>query len=399
MLTFLRVCGRELGHILKHPRIWIILFAVPIACTLLFGAIFGEGVFSNLRLGIVDYSPSSESRELINAFNQSPYFEIAGYYETEEAAVSELSRSQIEAVLVIPVDYSRNLRRGRGTEVLLGANTTNMGIGSTVMSRGSEIIATVSTQIAVTRLVAQGETVEQATAEMMPVSFHIRSWYNPATNFSHFLLLGYVVAVVQQVAIYFAATALVRERREGDWGAFINRHRWPAAVILGKFFPYFSLAMISWALCYGICSFGFATPMVGSWLVWLAFSALFFAAMVAVGLLISSFAPNSLTATSLAMVITLPAYVLGGFTWPQIAMTPFFRLLLHVFPLSYFCIPLRNIALTGTGFDGLGGNMLVLGGITVVCLILAMVIYRLQRRKWGWKKGQEDKTSAVTAVE
>lgn len=100
-------------------------------------------------------------------------------------------------------DFTRKMQLGQQAEVLLGSSAVNMGYGSTINLKGSEVLGTVSTQIAVKSLVAKGETVDDALATMNPVSFYTRQWYNPTNNFSYFLVYGFVAATVQQVLILF----------------------------------------------------------------------------------------------------------------------------------------------------------------------------------------------------
>lgn len=206
---------REWKYLLKRPRSLVLMVLVPIFVTCICGSGYGKGYFSDLKMGVVDYSYTKQTREVVEAFRQSPYFDVVGYYNDEDEIAEAMRDGEIVGCLIFPADFTRKMQLGQQAEVLLGSSAVNMGYGSTINLKGSEVLGTVSTQIAVKSLVAKGETVDDALATMNPVSFYTRQWYNPTNNFSYFLVYGFVAATVQQVLIYFAAISLVREKESG----------------------------------------------------------------------------------------------------------------------------------------------------------------------------------------
>lgn len=381
MLTSFKVIlKRECRYIKTHPRVFIIFFLVPVLTACLIGAVFSNQVFNHLRLGIVDNSCSSSSRELINAFNQSDIFFVSGYYPAEEEITEAFRHNEIDGVLIIPKDYAYKIKRGEGAQVLIGANSSNLGIGATLMVRGSEIISTVSTTIAVKKVVAYGSTVEQAVGEVMPLEFSIRPWYNPTGNISHFLIIGLTVVAVYQALFYFTAAALVREKADGTWRELLRYGNYPAAVVAAKILPYSCMAMVSWFCCYQISHVLFQTPMVGSWTVWFIFSLVFILCVASVGVFVSSFSPNITWATSVSISLTAPALLMGGYMWPQIAMPAFYKIFCLIFPLTYFAVPMRNVALMGTGFAGLTHNIIIMLCISIATQTLAACIFYLKAK-------------------
>ncbi len=379
--SFNKIFMRECRYIKANPRTLVLFFIVPIITTLIIGFTFSNQTFDHLRLGIVDYSHSSASRELINGFDQSSIFDVRGYYPTENAIKEAFIKGELDGVLVIPPQFARKLKRSEGAEVLIGANASNLGIGATMMVKGSEIISTVSTQIAVKNLVAGGDTVDKALGQVMPISFSIRPWYNPTSNISHFLIIGLIVVAVYQVLFYFTAASIIREKTDDTWAEVFELERSAFCTVVAKICPYIILAMLSWTACYMIGIYGFATPMLGSWWVWFVFSFIFIVCVASVGAFVSAFAPTIVWATSVSITLTAPALLMGGYMWPKIAMTGFYKIFGLVFPLTYFATSVRNIALVGCGFDSLRQNMMIMAAITLVALVLATLIYWLKSKR------------------
>ena len=378
MRAFAKLFLREWRYLLKRPRTLVLMILLPIFVTCLCGSSYAKGYFSDLKMGVVDYSYSQQTREIVEAFRQSPYFDIVGYYADEEEIAEAMRDGEIVGCLIFPADFTRKLQLGQQAEVLLGSNAVNMGYGSTINLKGSEVLGTISTEMAVKSLVAKGDTVDDALAAMNPVGFYTRQWYNPTNNFSYFLTFGFVVATVQQVLIYFAAISLVREKESGHLGELQEITKSAALQVLVKCLVYFIISLTAWALCSLILRQVYAIPMKGSWLVWLAYSSLFLLSIIALGQFFSSVLPNPVLATSLSLVFTSPSLVLSGYTWPTIALPAFYQKLAQVFPLTHFVVGYRNVALTGCGFEAVQGDMMVLCGISGVCLLLSCVIWHLR---------------------
>ena len=123
--------------------------------------------------------------------------------------------------------------------------------------------------------------------------------------------------------------------------------------------------------------------MRGEMTVWLAYSTLFLLAVVAMGQFFSAIMPNPVLATSLSLVFTSPSLVLSGYTWPTMALPELYQGLAQVFPLTHFVIGYRNVALTGCGFEAIGQEMAVLGGISAACLLLSIVRKHYSRPFWN----------------
>ena len=81
---------------------------------------------------------NAEQYEHIPAVRQS------GYYNNEEEISEAMKDGEIVGCLIFPSDFTKKLQQGQQAEVLLGSNAVNMGYGSTINLKGSEVLGTVS---------------------------------------------------------------------------------------------------------------------------------------------------------------------------------------------------------------------------------------------------------------
>ena len=74
---------KEFHQIRRNRRLVILLIIPPTLNIILFGLALNP-TFENLQFGVVDYSRTSESRELVSAFTEGLVFKTRGYYASTE---------------------------------------------------------------------------------------------------------------------------------------------------------------------------------------------------------------------------------------------------------------------------------------------------------------------------
>src|SRR5881397_519409 len=106
------VARKEGRHILRDPRSLGMALAVPILMLLLFGVALSLDV-DKIPTMIYDRDQTAKSRELIQQFRGSRYFEIVGYTDSYKAIEHGIDRNDVLLGVVIPPDYSRRIGSGK----------------------------------------------------------------------------------------------------------------------------------------------------------------------------------------------------------------------------------------------------------------------------------------------
>src|ERR1700691_6470722 len=117
---------KEFRQIRRDRRLAISLILPPTLQLILFGFALSANV-SNLRLGVVDDSRTPESRELVATLTESQSFAPAGNYLSAGQLGDVIARGKLDAGVIIPYDFGRELQRGRPVTVqfLLNAMDAN----------------------------------------------------------------------------------------------------------------------------------------------------------------------------------------------------------------------------------------------------------------------------------
>src|ERR1700704_5155099 len=107
---------KEFAQIRRDRRLAFSLILPPTVQLLLFSLVLNATV-SNLKIGIIDNSRTPESRGLTSTLTESKSFQLAGYYYAVDKLGDAISRGDIDAGVVIPFDYAKELQRGRPVTV------------------------------------------------------------------------------------------------------------------------------------------------------------------------------------------------------------------------------------------------------------------------------------------
>src|ERR1017187_4627841 len=121
---FRALLRKEFVQIRRDRRLAMSLILPPTIQLLLFSLVLNATV-SNLKLGMIDDSRTPESRGLTSTLTESKSFKLAGYYYDVNKLGDAISRGDLDAGVVIPRDYAKDLQRGRAVTVQFLLNAMN----------------------------------------------------------------------------------------------------------------------------------------------------------------------------------------------------------------------------------------------------------------------------------
>ncbi|GFN21822.1 ABC transporter permease [Thermanaeromonas sp. C210] len=376
LAQFWYVFCREWRYILKNKRLLFILVGVPLLYITLFGILYSAHVVNHISLGVLDMDNTSLSRAVITAFCDSDRFRYTTRLDSQKSMEEAMEKGKIMAAIVIPPDFTKNIKRGTGSQVMVVVNGANMIIGNSVTTAASEIIQTLSAGTLLTKLEASGLPPQAASQFIQPISFRLRVWYNPTYNYTNFLLLGLMATAIQQVALLYMAVAVIREKEQGTLGEIRERCSSSLAVAAGKILPYFLINLITLNLLLAEGAYLFQIPFKGNYFYLLLLTVFFLGCVLSLGVFLSTVCRNELEATQVAMLLAVPSFLFSGYTWPLMAMPPLARALARLLPLTYYADNVRKIFLMDAGLSTMLPDLLVLAGAALVFFGLTVVVVK-----------------------
>lgn len=378
MKDIFNVFWRELKIFFKDKRSFAILLFVPILYTLIFGYFYQDHIVKHAKTAVINHSPSSISRMIVNSFEKSERFDLK-YYLNDESEIKDLmERDKIDVAIVIPEDFTKNVKTGKNTQVLVGVDTTNIIIGNGSIGAASQIVQTVSKGIMVKKYSAKGLLNDEAYNSSVSLSYSFHPWYNPGYNYTNFILLGILAVALQQITLMFCANSFTREIEEDRISELSQKNI--LSIFIGKFM-FFLICGIFTLLGGAFIAIGlYHVPLRGNFMYILMLALPFFIAVIALGFFVSVFCKDQGESTQITMLFAYPSFLLSGVTWPLFSMPDSLRILAKCLPLTYYADNVRKVSLMGVDFSVLRNDTYTLWIVALIYLVISFSAVAIKYR-------------------
>jgi ABC-2 type transport system permease protein len=359
------VAVKEFRQVRRDRRTLFILLFVPAFFLFLYGYALNFDI-RHVPLAVQDRDGTPESRELIEAFIGSTYFDQVATVTREADIAPLMEHDRIRALLVVPEGFASRLARGDVADVQVILNGDNANTATTVLGYANAVLADAGGRV--------GSRARAAAVAPVP-----RVWYNPELRSTLFLVPGLIAYIAMITAVVSTALSIVREKERGTMEQVRMSPIPTAAFIAGKTLPYLALSQISATLVILAAMALFDLPMRGDWLALQVVIAVFLIGALGTGLFVSTMADTQQIAFQAAMIIAfLPTFMLSGFIFPIASMPVVLQYVTTLVPARYFLVALRGVVLKGLGLADLAMPLLALGLYAIAVLGLSAV--RLARR-------------------
>ncbi|HVH30336.1 MAG TPA: ABC transporter permease [bacterium] len=357
---------KEALHIGRDKRSLAMAFVVPAIMVILFGYIISFDV-KDIRMAVLDRDHTTQSRDLITAFQSSGYFRVATLLDDESQLITLLTRGAVRLVLVIPPDFSRHLAAREPAPVQALVDGGDANTASIAINYAQAIATTYSV-----RAVLKGQPLP------IPLQTESRVWYNEDLKSSNMIVPGLMATIMMILSALLTALTIAREWERGTMEQLAATPVHRLEVILGKLLPYLGIGFVDIILVAVLGGIVFAVPFRGNPILLMVTAMLFLIGAQGMGIFISATSRSQFLATQLAMIATfLPSTLLSGLMFDLASMPRALQLISFLVPARYFITAVRGIFLKGVGLEVLWGQALDMIIFAVVGLGLAV---------WAFKK-------------
>ncbi len=364
---------KELIQTLRDKQMRITLIVPPILQLIVFGYAANMDV-KHIRTAIRDLNQSVESRDLVERFRSSKYFDIVSFPDTPKEVKDLINQGAVTVSIEIPTDFSRKLKKGDTATVQIILDGSESNTALIALGYANQILSEFSTQVLVKRLNRAG----MIGFEEAGVDLRNRTWFNPNFESRIFYVPGVIASIAFLIPIILTAQAIVREREIGTLEQIMVTPIRSWELMLGKTLPFALFGLFDVIMIAAIGVFWFEVPLRGNPLVLLSGAALFLMSSVAIGLFISTICSTQQQAQISTFFFAMPAFTLSGFAFPIENMPEWIQYLTYANPLRYFLVIIRGVFLKGNGFGILWPQMLALGILGTFMIVLSSL--RFQKR-------------------
>ncbi len=376
----------KLPHEFSLARLWAIAvkefiqmrrdrltFAMMIGIPLLQLVLFGFAINSDpkhLATAVLLADQGPHGRSLLAALQNSSYFEFVRQVRTEADAQQALARGEVQFLVNIPQDFSRELLRGGRPAVLVEADATDPAATGNALNSLPTVLNSALRNDFKGPLAFLADTPG-------PIDLRIHALYNPEAITQYNIVPGLMGVILTLTMILITGLAITRETERGTMENLLSMPTRPLEVLVGKIIPYILFGYVQVGLILGAARVLFHVPMLGSVVLLLVVALVFIVANLALGITFSTLARNQLQAMQMTFFFFLPSILLSGFMFPFRGMPRWAQMLGEALPLTHFLRLIRGVLLKGNGLTEVMLHLWPIALFAAVVLAIGVKRYRL----------------------
>lgn len=329
----------------------------------------------HLPTAVVDLDRSQESRDLLEALNNTKTFDFRYYLDSVDETRSLVEEGNVVGALFIPPGYGGKLNTPTGKTPTLSFTLD-----------GSDPIAAQAALAAVEGTVASQS--EQILTEWMggnPLTIsliqpRLRVRFNEELKKSVYTVPSELGLILFAIGLMLASIGIARERELGTLEQLTVTPIRRFELIVAKAIPAVLLSYFTFMLMMQVAIHAFGVPMRGSWPLLLGSASIFLFVELSIGLMISSVSRTQLQALLGAFMWVMIEFLFSGYGVPVENMPPILQKIAHIFPIYHFMIIFRGILLKGVRLETIWPQ--ILAGLVIGAVVIPTATWFLGRQKW-----------------
>lgn len=383
----LAIARKEWLHITRDPMTVFLMGIGPVLMLVLISYAMATDV-KNIPVVVFDQDQSEQSIALVDQLDQNSVLSVTAQAYSLDDVSSMIERRDARVAVIIERGLGEQYSNVPGIVSIFAEGPAFRFVvdGTEPISAETSIEAALKESVDFTTKQVQevldsadrANTVpgqEQLLRSLIenPINLSVENKYNPDLK-SLWDLVPAMIAVMLSLPGMSISTVIARERSQGTLEALvatpINKH----AILLGKALPYAALGMANVVLMYVVARALFGLPFRGNLLLFLAVSAVYVFATLAIGMLFSILIPSIEAALWASMLFFLfPGMLLSGMFFP----VDIFPLALKIGSLE---VPATNGVLINRGMFLQGTDLTVLWWNVLILLVLAVEGFEIAGR-------------------
>ncbi len=372
MNRILAQCLKELNQFRRDRLTVALALILPLGMLLIYGyAIRLET--KNIPLSIQDFDNSFLSRNYVERLYATNQFVPAPTIIS--APTAAIDRGVAKAVLVIPPNFSRQIKSNKSIDVQVLVDGTDVNnarvIQNSIRATTNFFLESDNFQSSTQSPVHLRKTKVPA-GDRWSITTRTRLWFNPGRKESLYIVPGIYGVIFWVFPSMLTAIAMVREKEQGTiiqvYASDLSASEW----LLGKGLAYLLVALAETLVVMVVSVVLFQLRLQVEPIPLIVGTLTFLAASVSFGLLVGTRASNQTAAVQgTAIAGFLTAFLLSGFIY-RLENIPFpLSLISNIIPARYYIVVTRDAFVRGTGWAGVWYVPLIVGLIGFLIFMAA----------------------------
>ena len=322
-------------------------------------------------IAVVDADGTWSSRELARRIDATPDISVAMVLPDLASAEREVFARNISGILVIPVNFERDLLHGRQSPIALYADASYFLVYQRIAGGVTAVAKTLGAAVETARLIAVGidPVLAEAAADPMPLT--LVPLFNPQGGYATYILPAAFVLILQQtLLIGVGLLGTLPDKRIAG----------PVATVSGKLLAYLALEAVILPFYLIVLPHIYGIPRLGSIAAILTLGLPFVLAVGGLGLLVASIFKKPTTVQLVLAAVGIPFLFLAGFSWPAEAIPEAVRIPALLLPSTSAINALVQVGQLGAPLSDVRPQFLTLWALALTYGGIAMM---LEAKKQG----------------
>ena len=204
-----------ISRIWKEEKNTVIgLFISVLAGMLLITTIWKNDYTEDIPFGILDEDRSSLSQSIVKQFGINPSLDIVYYADSEQDLKQAILDQKIEAGVMIPENFSRDMSLKKSPQAVIFADCSNIITGGGAVGAASSVLGTMSAGMQLKMLEGNNFYPSAAQTSLGTFSYVDRTLYEPQGDYIRKMSYLLVPAITMQTfLISFFIPLMIRKRK------------------------------------------------------------------------------------------------------------------------------------------------------------------------------------------
>ena len=320
----------------------------PLLVIFFFTSMLGDGVPTNMPVGVVDLDNTSTTRSLVKRLDAFQMSHVVARYKSFQDARNAIQQNEIYGFLYIPKGTTDALLASRQPKISYYYSNTTLAAGSMVMKDMKTISTLGSAAVGQATLQARGFTDGQIKTLLQPITIDLHQIANPWTSYNSYISTMMVPGVIMLFIFLISAYSLGTELK------FNSSKKWLAmsdnrmvVAIIGKYLPQ---TLIWLAIVYGYEWYVFYHlhfPHLGSPWMLVLLGLIQVLASQGFGIFAFGLMPSLRMSMSICSLWAVLSFSMAGGAFPVMGMDSPLQSLSWLFPLRHYYMIYQITILNG----------------------------------------------------
>ncbi|MEA2073654.1 MAG: ABC transporter permease [Campylobacterota bacterium] len=332
-MKFLEVFREEAKLIFSDVAIVLTIIGGVILYAFLYPQPYSSQSVSSLSISYVDLDKSKLSAEIAFMLNATPQITITREEMSEKDAKEALSRGEVKAIIIIPKNFSRDVKLNLSPSVAVGADSSYFLIYGAVLEGAMKSILTQSAGVKITKLLVSGTPMVGAMNSYSPYSLETINLFNKDNSYTQYVIPAVYIIILQQtilIGLGILGGGVNERLKRQEYGHYNMAPVW--MMMLSRYIIFGFIFFIHMLFYFGFSFSFFDVTHLASVYDVVNFGVAFISASIFFGIFLGTLFNSREIATPVVLFSSLPLVFSVGFIWPLEAMPMFIKELSQLFP-------------------------------------------------------------------